>query len=373
MPTQGGGRPSQRPAGGIGSGGNRPNNPGSGVGNRQNGGLLGPGGANRPTQLPANRPGGGGIGDRGVNRDGVGNRGGIANRPSQLPARGDRNAWNSYRSNRATNIRNVSGNNVNFNRVVNRNGGFWGGGGYGHGYAHGWAASNRYHGWGNCWGWHGCSPGLWWGVGTSAVALTSFCVGLAVDHDDEPKYYNYGDTVYVENNTVYQDGQQVASQQDYAAQAIQYASVEVPPPPEVPADPATETPEQGASMQQYMDNWMALGVFAVGREQDDNATPRFYLQLAVSKDGYIAGTCFDSVNDKTVPVTGSVDKESQRAAWKLADRDDVVMETGIYNLTQDTAPALLHFGKDKTESRLLVRMDQPKEGAGGAPAPAPGG
>ena len=41
---------------------------------------------------------------------------------------------------------------------------------------------------------------------------------------------------------------------------------------------------------------------------------------------------------------------------------DTVLETGIYNLTQDSAPALMHFGKEKTENRLLVRMEKPKEG-----------
>ena len=39
------------------------------------------------------------------------------------------------------------------------------------------------------------------------------------------------------------------------------------------------------------------------------------------------------------------------------------METGIFNLTQETTSALIHFGKDKTETRLLVRMEQPKETA----------
>jgi hypothetical protein len=30
-----------------------------------------------------------------------------------------------------------------------------------------------------------------------------------------------------------------------------------------------------------------------------------------------------------------------------------VCETGIYNLTQDEAPALIHLGKDKTQQWLL--------------------
>ncbi|RIK63990.1 MAG: hypothetical protein DCC65_15040 [Planctomycetota bacterium] len=246
--------------------------------------------------------------------------------------------------------------------MATRPAGWWGGGaGYGRGFAHGWAASNAYHGWGGFWGWSGCAPGFWWGVGTSAVALGSWCVALADDDDYEPTYYDYGDTIYIDGGAVYRDGQQVASQSDYAGQAIQYASVAVPPPPEM-NESSPPTPDQDAAMQEYADNWMALGVFGVSRVDDDSASPRYFLQLAVSKDGYIAGTCYDSINDQTMPITGSVDKTSQRAAWKVADKADVVMETGIFNLTQENATALVHFGKDKTEERLLVRMPPPKEG-----------
>ncbi len=255
---------------------------------------------------------------------------------------------------------------MNFNRVANRPGGWWGGGGYGgygRGFAHGWAASGGWNNWGSCWGWGGWAPGFWWGVGTSAVALTSSIVGLASSGHDQPIQYDYGDNVYVDNSTVYMDGKPLASEQDWAGQAIQYANVAVPAPPDV-SDPAAMTPDQDAAMQEFADNWMALGVFAVASEQDDNIPPKYYLQLAVSKDGYIAGTCYDSIKDETLPITGSVDKTSQRAAWKVADNKDVVMETGIYNLTQDTAPALLHFGKDKTENRLLVRMEEQKGGQG---------
>jgi len=39
------------------------------------------------------------------------------------------------------------------------------------------------------------------------------------------------------------------------------------------------------------------------------------------------------------------------------------METGIYNLTKDDAPALLHFEDGQTQQWLLVRLDDPKEGA----------
>jgi hypothetical protein len=58
-----------------------------------------------------------------------------------------------------------------------------------------------------------------------------------------------------------------------------------------------------------------------------------------------------------------VDKKSQRAAWMFADgkNADIIMETGIYNLTQDQTEALVHFGKDKTQQWLMVRLNQPED------------
>jgi hypothetical protein len=56
-----------------------------------------------------------------------------------------------------------------------------------------------------------------------------------------------------------------------------------------------------------------------------------------------------------------VDKKTQRAAWTIGDNKDNVMETGFYNLTKDEAPMLVHFGKDKTEQWLLVRMGQDEQ------------
>ncbi len=37
------------------------------------------------------------------------------------------------------------------------------------------------------------------------------------------------------------------------------------------------------------------------------------------------------------------------------------MEVGIFNLTKDTAPALVHFADGQTQQALLVRLEEPKE------------
>ena len=103
---------------------------------------------------------------------------------------------------------------------------------------------------------------------------------------------------------------------------------------------------------------MPLGVFALTAEGVNASS--MYLQLAVSKEGVIAGTFYNESTGTTHPVEGMVDEETQRAIWKAADgtNPDLVMETGIYNLTQDQADVLVHFGPEQTQTALLVRLDE---------------
>ena len=41
--------------------------------------------------------------------------------------------------------------------------------------------------------------------------------------------------------------------------------------------------------------------------------------------------------------------------------DDLIMETGIYNLTKESAEVLIHFGPEQTQEALLVRMEEPEQ------------
>ena len=42
------------------------------------------------------------------------------------------------------------------------------------------------------------------------------------------------------------------------------------------------------------------------------------------------------------------------------DRDQAT-ETGLYNLTQEEAPMLIHFGAERSETFLLVRLEYAEE------------
>ena len=154
----------------------------------------------------------------------------------------------------------------------------------------------------------------------------------------EPIYYDYGDNLTYQDDVVYQDGEQVATAADYARQAATLASTT-----------SDVDPEKA--------EWMPLGTFAIVREE--KSEPTMYVQLAVSKDGQIAGSYSNAVTNSALDIEGHVDRKSQRAAWWIGDKRDTVMETGIFNLTKDQTQVLVHFGTDKIQTWLMVRLESP--------------
>jgi hypothetical protein len=87
------------------------------------------------------------------------------------------------------------------------------------------------------------------------------------------------------------------------------------------------------------------------------------MQLAVNKQGVLAGTFYNEDSGASRPLQGTVDPKSQRAVLTFGDgqNSETVLETGVYNLTQDEAPALLHFGADQSQPLLLVRLKPPAQ------------
>jgi hypothetical protein len=155
----------------------------------------------------------------------------------------------------------------------------------------------------------------------------------------EPFYYDYGydGTVYYNDDQVYVQGQYCCTEDEYFDQASTLAASV----PSVSLDKV---------------EWMPLGVFALTSE--DNVDPKFYVQLAISKEGIIAGTFYNIQTDQTQDLEGMVDKTTGRAAWKVVDKETPVMETGIYNLTEDQTPVLIHFADGSTQEWTMVRLEK---------------
>lgn len=135
---------------------------------------------------------------------------------------------------------------------------------------------------------------------------------------------------------IYNDGQQVASVSDYEAQADQIAE-SVPPP-----DDASE--------------WMSVGVFAIlpeGVEEVDVT-----VQLAVGKNGAVAGTYYKSDGDISLPLQGAIDEKNQRVAWKVGEEDAITMETGLDSLTKDQSKVIIYFSEGVSETWNMQRIDE---------------
>ena len=158
-------------------------------------------------------------------------------------------------------------------------------------------------------------------------------------------YYDYGTTTVYSDDSVYVNGDAVATQEQYATQATELA-----------ASAATASPAPA-------DQVTPLGVF--GMVQGDEKTATQFVQLAVDPEGIISGEYYNGTTDQTEKLAGAVDKTSQRAAWTVADRSNIVYEAGIANLTKDETTMLIHYGTDKTQQWILVRIPEPTEGSGG--------
>jgi hypothetical protein len=114
---------------------------------------------------------------------------------------------------------------------------------------------------------------------------------------------------------------------------------------------------------------MALGTVSMA-VKDDEVDPARVIQLAVSKNGLVSGTIYNRTSGNTYVVQGRVDKETQRLAFTIGDDSNTVMETGIYNLTQDQTPVLCHFGTSQHQVYLMARLSEPEHDPADAQTPA---
>jgi hypothetical protein len=194
-------------------------------------------------------------------------------------------------------------------------------------------------------GWYTAHPGAWraaaWTAGSYWAwapydTLATFCSYPAI-----PMVYDYGSLLVYQDNSVYYNGEQIATAEEYATQAADYAA----------AGQAAKPKED--------EEWQSLGVFAMVQGEEKEAKDIF--QLAINKDGIIRGNFYSTLTETSTPVYGSVDKKTQRAAWIIGDKKDTVYETGVGNLSQAETEMLVHFGKERTQQWTLVRLEKPKE------------
>jgi len=164
----------------------------------------------------------------------------------------------------------------------------------------------------------------------------------------QPIVYDYGTDVVVHDEKVYVDGTETASAPDYREQALQLANPATPPPPPIPADSTAA----GAN-----DQWVPLGVWALTQEEKGDAV--MFYQLTANAAGQISGAYSNVLTGESEPITGSIDKQTQRAAWHTGDNTGTAVEANLNGLTKDQTSVFVHFGTGKTQTWMLVRLPDP--------------
>jgi hypothetical protein len=207
-------------------------------------------------------------------------------------------------------------------------------------------------------GWGAGYPGYWYpGKWAGAAAWTAAAwagSGGVADYGgypvEEAVSYDYGSSVVYEDNSVYVNGENVGTAEQYTEQAAAIAETGTAAPAPVDGD------------------WKPLGVFAMVRGEETSSHHLF--QMAINKDGVLRGNYYDALTDSTQPLHGQVDKNSQRACWTVGDKKAPIFEAGIVNLTNDETTMMVHYGGGKSEQATLFRIEQPEGGAAAPAAPA---
>lgn len=204
--------------------------------------------------------------------------------------------------------------------------------------------------------WYADHQGAWsaanWAAGTAWTVTSLAAVGRHSGYaNSTPVSYGYGDNVIYQEGNVIVDGQNAGTAEEFSQQAADLALLGM-------------NAKEAAT-----DEWLPLGVFALVRNEDQH--PQTTVQLAINQQGILRGNYTDLVSDHTQTIQGSVDKETQRAAWTVGSNKNFFMEAGLKNLTDGEAPALIHK-YSKTECWLLVRLSQPDQEGNVPPDPSSG-
>lgn len=215
-----------------------------------------------------------------------------------------------------------------------------------YGWNNNWRPNNRYL---NNWLFYTYTPrpGYWWSWG-SPYRLSTW--GFWGSNPTYPVYYDYGSTIVYDTQYIYVQDEPIATREQYALQAIALAN-------EGRKQLQSKPPIEGNGSPE---DWLPLGVFVL--TDTETGQGNIYLQLAVDKDGLIAGTYYNASSENSLPIWGKVDPTSQRVAWMIGETSSTVMETGIYNLSQEASSVLVHYGVEREETWMLVRLPEDPNG-----------
>jgi len=189
--------------------------------------------------------------------------------------------------------------------------------------------------------WFANHPHAWFPAGWTAgrawtIAAWGPLIGYLGYGNITPMPYYYGDNVIYQNGNVLVDDEGVGTAADFSQQAADLVQIGI------------------DAQLSDSDEWLPLGVFALVHNERQH--PHLVVQFALNKGGILRGNYTDEVSGQTSPIMGSVDQRTQRAAWTVGTNRQTIMEAGLYNLTQDEAPILIHRN-GMTEHWILIRLN----------------
>ncbi|MGD9719690.1 MAG: hypothetical protein AB7O59_00555 [Pirellulales bacterium] len=217
-----------------------------------------------------------------------------------------------------------------------------------HPFSHGWYGHHR-----GAWGWgYGGYGGYGWGnpwaaatFGAAAGWLGLSALDNAVAPAGETTVYTGDDNAQVVDTNQPNDEQTADSdEQELAASA----------------DEAGKLAQSGAAQPATDAKFLPLGVFSIAPTGDDEA--KALLHLAVSKEGVLRGTYYDTATDKDHDIQGSIDKKTGRVAFSVAPDSKTVYETTLRELTEQSGPLSVHNADGKLGEWTIAHYDPKEDG-----------
>jgi len=206
----------------------------------------------------------------------------------------------------------------------------------------------RHPSWDHAWAWF--AAGFFAGAVTNAVLTpVPYYYGSNIVYVQDVVYVN--SVPYVSSSEYYQQAQNIAKAGAEPAAQPQQAA----PAANVNVNVNVNTNTDAQPENNPTDDWLPMGTFAVVADGNQTESKRI-LQIATNKQGQVRGNFINQETDTATELYGSVDPQTQRVAFKAKGNDSVIAECGLWNLTQDTVPMLVHFDQNRTEGRTLIRL-----------------
>ena len=103
--------------------------------------------------------------------------------------------------------------------------------------------------------------------------------------------------------------------------------------------------------------WMSLGVFGLAKPGQPETS--IFVQLAVNREGEVAGESYDPKTKRKQPLVGSVDRKTDRVFWTMGADTATVMETELDGLSRAESQVVVHYGDGRSETYTMSPVFTP--------------